>query len=96
MWGAEVYDVFGMSEAGLMGAEGPAHDGIHIWTDLFLYRGRRSEDRPPAARGEVGTFCVTPLWTGHATPFLRWNSGDIVSFHERGDSGTVSSPSSIR
>ena len=36
--------------------------------------------------GEVGTFCVTPLWTGHATPFLRWNSGDMVSFHEHGKS----------
>ena len=34
-WGAEVYDVFGMSEAGLMGGEGHAHDGIHIWTDLY-------------------------------------------------------------
>ena len=36
MWGAEVYDVFGMSEAGLMGAESEAHDGIHIWTDMFF------------------------------------------------------------
>jgi phenylacetate-CoA ligase len=33
--------------------------------------------------GEVGTLCVTPLWTNHATPFLRWNSGDLVSFASR-------------
>jgi phenylacetate-CoA ligase len=26
---------------------------------------------------------VTPLWTNHATPFLRWNSGDLVSYVER-------------
>src|SRR5262245_48621563 len=29
MWGVEVFDVFGMSEVGLMGAENVAHDGIH-------------------------------------------------------------------
>lgn len=86
MWGAEIFDVFGMSEAGLMGAEGPAHDGIHIWTDLFYIEVVDPETGRQLPEGEVGTFCVTPLWTGHATPFLRWNSGDMVSFHDRGDS----------
>lgn len=86
MWRAEVYDVFGMSEAGLMGAEGKAHDGIHIWTDLFYIEVVDPETGRQLPEGEIGTFCVTPLWTGHATPFLRWNSGDVVSFRERGDS----------
>jgi phenylacetate-CoA ligase len=86
MWDAEVFDVFGMSEAGLMGAEGPAHDGIHIWTDLFYIEVVDPETGRQLPEGEVGTFCVTPLWTGHATPFLRWNSGDMVSYHARGES----------
>ena len=86
MWGAEVYDVFGMSEAGLMGAEGNAHDGIHIWSDLFYVETVDLKTGEQLPEGEVGTFCVTPLWTGHATPFLRWNSGDMVSFHEHGKS----------
>ncbi len=86
MWGAEVYDVFGMSEAGLMGAEGNAHDGIHIWSDLFYVETVAPATGEQLEEGEVGTFCVTPLWTGHATPFLRWNSGDMVSFHEHGKS----------
>jgi phenylacetate-CoA ligase len=86
MWGAEVYDVFGMSEAGLMGAEGAAHDGIHIWSDLFYIEVVDLESGRQLPEGEVGTFCVTPLWTGHATPFLRWNSGDIVSYIDKGDS----------
>jgi phenylacetate-CoA ligase len=79
-WGAEVFDVFGMSEAGLMGAENSAHDGIHIWTDLFFVEVVDPATGKPVRDGEVGTFCVTPLWTNHATPFLRWNSGDLVSF----------------
>ena len=35
MWGAELWDGFGMTEAGMMGGESEAHDGFHIWTDLF-------------------------------------------------------------
>ena len=82
-WGAEVFDVFGMSEAGLMGAENAAHDGIHVWTDLHFIEVVDPETGRPVPQGEAGTLCVTPLWTGHATPFLRWNSGDIVRFVER-------------
>lgn len=83
MWGAEVYDVFGMSEAGLMGAENAAHDGIHIWTDLFYVEVVDPETGRQLPHGEVGHFCVTPLWTGHATPLLRWDSGDLVSYIEQ-------------
>ena len=86
MWGAQVFDVFGMSEAGLMGAEGDAHDGIHIWADMFHIEVIDETSGAPLPPGEVGTLCQTPLWTGHATPLLRWNSGDIVSYIERGDS----------
>jgi phenylacetate-CoA ligase len=83
MWGAEVYDVFGMSEAGLMGAENAAHDGIHVWTDMYYVEAVDPETGVPVSEGEIGTLCVTPLWTNHATPFLRWNSGDLVSFASR-------------
>ena len=85
MWGAEVYDVFGMSEAGLMGAENSAHDGIHIWTDLFYVEVVDPDTGIQVPHGEVGAFCVTPLWTGHATPLLRWNSGDLVRYIERSE-----------
>ncbi len=83
MWGAEVFDVFGMSEAGLMGAETSAHDGIHIWTDMFFIEVVDPETGKSVPEGEIGTLCVTPLWTNHATPFLRWNSGDLVSYISR-------------
>jgi phenylacetate-CoA ligase len=89
IWGAAVYDVFGMSEAGLMGAESNAHDGIHIWSDMFYVEVVDPETGRQLPEGETGTFCVTPLLTGHATPFLRWNSGDVVSFHEHGSSGNA-------
>jgi phenylacetate-CoA ligase len=79
LWGAEVFDVFGMSEAGLMGAENSAHDGIHIWTDMYFIEIVDPETGKAVTDGEVGTLCVTPLRTNHATPLLRWNSGDLIS-----------------
>jgi phenylacetate-CoA ligase len=83
MWGAEVYDVFGMSEAGLMGAENAAHDGIHVWTDMYYVEAVDPDTGKPVPEGEIGTLCVTPLWTNHATPFLRWNSGDVIRLYEK-------------
>jgi phenylacetate-CoA ligase len=83
MWGAVVFDVFGMSEAGLMGAETSSHDGIHIWTDMYFIEVVDPETGRSLPEGEIGTLCVTPLWTNHATPFLRWNSGDLVSYASR-------------
>ena len=85
-WGAEVFNVFGMSEAGLMGAEGRAHDGMHIWSDMFFIEVVDPETGEMLPPGEDGHLCQTPLWTGHATPFLRWNAGDIVRYVERGES----------
>ena len=85
LWGAEVFDVFGMSEAGLMGAETTAHDGIHIWTDMHFIEVVDPDTGKSLPEGEVGTLCVTPLWTNHATPFLRWNSGDLVRFNSRAE-----------
>jgi phenylacetate-CoA ligase len=79
LWGADVFDVFGMSEAGLMGAENSAHDGIHIWTDMYFIEIVDPETGKSVKDGDIGTLCVTPLRTNQATPFLRWNSGDLVS-----------------
>jgi phenylacetate-CoA ligase len=77
-----------MSEAGLMGAESSAHDGIHIWTDMYFIEVVDPDTGKSVPDGEIGTLCVTPLWTNHATPFLRWNSGDVIQmFSQSAGSG---------
>ena len=83
-WGAEVYDLFGMTEACLMGGEDAAHDGFRIWTDMFYVEILDPETWEPVGVGKTGTFVVTPLWTFNSTPFIRWNSGDIVSHYPGG------------
>jgi phenylacetate-CoA ligase len=83
-WGAQVRDTFGMTEAGMMGAEDGAVRGFRIWTDMFLIEVLDPETFMPVQEGAVGTLVVTPLWTNNVTPFLRWSSGDLVTL-TRGD-----------
>jgi phenylacetate-CoA ligase len=79
MWGAKVRDSFGMTEAGMMGAEDGEADGFRVWTDLFHLEVVDPETRRALPEGEVGALVVTPLFTNNATPFLRWLSGDLVT-----------------
>jgi phenylacetate-CoA ligase len=83
-WGAKVHDTFGMTECGLMGAEDDGHDGLRLWTDMFLIEVLNPDTWEPVKDGEIGTLVTTSLWTNHATPFIRWSSGDLVSLHANG------------
>jgi phenylacetate-CoA ligase len=83
-WGARVRDTFGMTEAGMMGAEDAAGGGFRIWTDMFLIEVLDPATHEPVKEGAVGALVVTPLWTNTITPFLRWSSGDLVTW-QRGD-----------
>src|SRR5262249_23082497 len=38
----------------------------------------------PVNEGEIGTLAMTPLWNNSVTPFLRWNSGDLISIVPEG------------
>jgi phenylacetate-CoA ligase len=79
-WGAEVFDHFGMTEAAFVAGEGVGHHGLHIWADLFYVEVVDEKSGDPVPEGEVGSLVVTPLWNNSMTPFLRWSSGDLVSF----------------
>jgi phenylacetate-CoA ligase len=83
-WGAEVFDHFGMTEAAFVAGEGVGHHGLHIWADLFYVEVVDEKSGDPVAEGEIGALVVTPLWNNSMTPFLRWSSGDLVSFTSKG------------
>jgi phenylacetate-CoA ligase len=78
MWGARLRDSFGMTEAGMMGAEDGEVGGFRVWTDLFCIEVVDPDTRQPVPDGTVGALLVTPLFTNNITPFLRWMSGDLV------------------
>jgi phenylacetate-CoA ligase len=79
MWGAEVNDLFGMTEIGILGADSHVHEGFHIQTDQALFEVVDEKTGLPVPEGEEGLMVITPLWINNATPFLRWSSGDIVT-----------------
>ena len=81
-WGAQVRDTFGMTEAGMMGAEDANGGGFRIWTDMFLIEVLDPGTLAPVGEGEVGSLVVTPLWTNNVTPFLLWSSGDLVTWRQ--------------
>jgi len=89
-WGAQVRDTFGMTEAGMMGAEDHNGGGFRIWTDMFFIEVLDADSNEPVAEGGTGCLVVTPLWTNNVTPFLRWSSGDLVALREAHGTGPFS------
>ena len=87
-WGAKLFDCFGMTEVSMIGAEGPARDGFHIWTDMAFIEVLDEHTYEPVAEGMPGRLVVSSLFSNNAAPFLRWDSGDIVTYHSEGASDT--------
>ena len=86
-WNAQVFDSFGMTECTMMGSEDESHEGFRTWSDLVFLEVLDPRTLDPVAEGDEGLLVVTPLCTNNATPFLRWNTGDIVRMSERPGAG---------
>jgi phenylacetate-CoA ligase len=84
-WGAKLTDTFGMTECGMMGAEDQPGLGFRIWSDMYFVEVLDPESLEPVKEGEIGTLVVTSLWSNNITPFLRWSSGDLVTYSEADD-----------
>ncbi len=80
MWGAKLFDQFGCTEGSAMGSESDAHDGMHFFTDLFHIEVVDEATHEPVAEGKTGLLVMTPLWNNTVTPFLRWDTGDYVTW----------------
>jgi len=86
--GAKLTDTFGMTECGMMGAESRGDapgSGFRIWSDLYFVEVLDPKSLEPVKEGETGTLVVTSLWSNNITPFLRWSSGDLVTYSEADD-----------
>jgi len=98
-WGAKLTDTFGMTEAGMMGAESKEDapgEGFRIWSDLYYIEVLDPKSLEPAKEGEIGTLVVTALQTNNVTPFLRWSSGDLVTYSEaKEESGKKAGPFAV-
>jgi phenylacetate-CoA ligase len=86
-WNAQVFDSFGMTECTMMGSEDAGHEGFRTWSDLVYLEVLDPMTLQPVPEGNEGVLVVTPLCTNNATPFVRWNTGDIVSMRQAPASG---------
>lgn len=81
-WNARVFDSFGMTECMMMGSETEGEEavseGFRTWSDFVYLEVLDPKTLQPVPEGTEGVLVVTPLCTNNATPFLRWNTGDIV------------------
>jgi phenylacetate-CoA ligase len=76
LFGGEVFNQYGCMEFTGMGSECKFHNGLHMYTDYFVFEflGR---DGQPAGEGERAEMVVTGL-VDDAMPLIRYRLGDIV------------------
>ncbi|KIC48655.1 hypothetical protein RA29_13165 [Tateyamaria sp. ANG-S1] len=89
LWNAQVRDCYGMTEVMMLGAEDDACDGFRFWSDYCYPEVLDETTLEPVPQGEPGLLVVTPLVTNNATPFIRWNTGDIVTMRTGIERGTA-------
>lgn len=77
--GIKAYDVFGTSElSGPLFIECEMQEGMHIWSDMFLFEILDPDTNEPVQDGEVGELVVTTLMK-EALPLIRYRVGDLAS-----------------
>jgi phenylacetate-CoA ligase len=84
-WNIEFFDRYGLTEAGSVASECPAHSGrLHLLDDEFIAESFDPETGRPAADGHLGELVLTNLGR-HSRPIIRYRTGDFVrlirSFH---------------
>lgn len=80
LWGAEVYDYYGLSDIfGSCAGMCEEKNGLHWAEDHILVEVLDPESGEPVAPGERGEMVLTTL-KKRARPLIRFRTGDIVSF----------------
>ena len=77
LFGAEVFDRYGLTEAGSVAAECPMHAGLHILEHEFIVEYLKPEVDEPAEEDEVGEIVLTNLGR-LARPIIRYRTGDFA------------------
>jgi phenylacetate-CoA ligase len=77
--GAKVYDWYGVGDTGIIAAEGPNRDGLHIWEDAHYVEILATESGATLPVGDTGNLCVTVLFKDTIYPIIRFNTMDLSS-----------------
>ena len=78
-WGGpELFDWYGVGDTGLIAAEGPDHDGMHVMEDGHLIEICDVDSGTAVPHGEAGDLIVTCLFTQDIFPIIRFNTHDLT------------------
>lgn len=78
-WGnPELFDWYGVGDTGTIAAEGPDHQGMHVWEDAQYLEILDPDSNQPVVKGEVGNMVVTCLYKDDVYPIIRFNTHDIT------------------
>ena len=75
-----VFETYGSREFMLIGAECPAHQGMHVSAENLMVEVLK--DGRPAADGQLGEVVITDLHN-LAQPFIRYRVGDVATWRSR-------------
>ena len=75
--GADVFDWYGVADAGVVAAEGPDHAGLYLWEDAHHVELLDVERGAPVADGTSGNLCLTVLFKDDVFPMVRYNTNDL-------------------
>jgi phenylacetate-CoA ligase len=78
--GVETFDWYGVGDTGLIAAEGPDHDGMHVMEDAHWVEVCDVDTGAAVPHGAVGDLIVTCLFTEDIFPLIRFNSHDLTRF----------------
>ncbi|MES2956706.1 MAG: hypothetical protein V4792_00890 [Pseudomonadota bacterium] len=79
LWGAPVYDAYGLHECGTVAADCEQRSGMHIFEDAFVVEVVDPDRGTRQPAGERGSLVVTTLFR-HLAPAIRYDTRDISAF----------------
>ena len=78
-WGAEhVFDWYGVGDTGVIAAQGPDLDGMHLMEDAQIVELIDPETLAPVAEGETGDLVCTCLYKDDIYPVIRFQTQDLT------------------
>lgn len=87
LWGAEVRDCWFLPEMMMLGCEDTDCYGFRLWSDYCYAEILDENSLEPVGEGQPGLLVLSALVTNAATPFLRWNTGQIATLRSRKGGG---------
>ena len=78
LWGAPVFDWYGVGDTGCIAGQGPDRDGLHILEDAQFVELLDPETLAHVADGEEGDLVCTCLYKDDVFPIIRFQTHDVT------------------